>query len=371
MSSKRKSFSAAAGDRGGGKRPAPQQRQHLYLLLDDWERGYSVRKVDVDAFDSGAGAGAAAPPERFPEPPLARIEAPHVWPFNFVSHGTKIFAMRPKEASPAIPAFDTRTLCLSMCPWPSLTDYVVPLLASIDGKLFLFLDDLTGEYLGDPPPCHSKAPWSWTAIHKPLPFHTTHITCYALHPDGRTLFVSAAGGGGGERKRSGTFSFDAERLEWTRHGDWLLPFAGQAFFDVELDAWVGLSGDEDAAGRICSCHVPAAAAAGVTRRPPPSWKLVEGKLFSTEAELHRGAKLVHMGEGKFCIVESMFHEDDSMVDIFRSQPRRKCVLQMTTFRLKHNELGRLQIMRLAQARMTYKQPHVLKASSSEPLAFWI
>jgi hypothetical protein len=31
-----------------------------------------------------------------------------------------------------------------------------------------------------------------------------------MHPDGRTFFVSAAGG---------AFSFDAERLEWTHCGE--------------------------------------------------------------------------------------------------------------------------------------------------------
>lgn len=40
------------------RRPQKQQqeRHHVYLVVDDWERGYSVRKVDVDAFDSAAAA---------------------------------------------------------------------------------------------------------------------------------------------------------------------------------------------------------------------------------------------------------------------------------------------------------------------------
>ena len=36
------------------KRPAPERKQQLYLLLDDWERGYSVRRLDIDTFDAGA-----------------------------------------------------------------------------------------------------------------------------------------------------------------------------------------------------------------------------------------------------------------------------------------------------------------------------
>jgi hypothetical protein len=63
---------------------------------------YSIHKLDVDAF--GSDAGSDLPPKRFTEPPVAHIEAPHVRSWNFISHGSKIFAMKAKEASPAIPA---------------------------------------------------------------------------------------------------------------------------------------------------------------------------------------------------------------------------------------------------------------------------
>ncbi|XP_062220929.1 uncharacterized protein LOC133920334 isoform X2 [Phragmites australis] len=369
--SKRKR-SEESGDRAA-KRPVQERKQHLYLLLDDWERGYSVRRLDADAFDSDADTD--LPPKWFTEPPLARIEAPHVRSWNFVSHGTKIFAMKAKEASPAIPAFDTHTLSLTICPWPSChADYVIPLFVSVGGKLFLFLEDQT-EYLGDPPSYNSKAPWSWTIINSPLPFHNARLTCYALHPDGRTLYVSA---GGRQRDRSGTFSFDAERLEWTHHGDWLLPFDGQAYFDAELEAWVGLCGKRDSAGYLCSCDVPPVAAEFTG---PPSWKLGKDKLFSKESELHRSAKLVYMGDSKFCLVESLFDEDDrgpTTVDHDDHYPqRRRRVLRMTTFGLKYNKAGNLQIMLRpgqAQACMMFKRPHDFTESSiasSEPLAFWI
>lgn len=233
-------------------------------MLDDWERGYSIHRLDVDAFDS---------PEHLPEPPIARIESPHVRSWNFVSHCSKIFAMKPKASSPAIPALDAQTLCLSICPWPSCrADHVIPLFVSVGGKLFLFLEDLT-EFLGDPPPYDSDAPWSWTTVSNapPLPFYNAKVSCYAVHPDGRTLFVSAGGS---------TFSFDAERLEWTHRGDWMRPFDGQAYFDAELEAWVGLCGERDRAGHLCSCDVTADAAEFTH---PPSGKLCKDKLFDKEA----------------------------------------------------------------------------------------
>ena len=105
----------------------------------------------------------------------------------------KIFAMKVKEASPAIPAFDTHTMSLTICPWPScrVDYYAIPLFVSIGGKLFAFLEDCT-EYLADPPPYESNAPWSWSTVNLPLPFYNMQIIYYALHPDGRTLFVSTS-----------------------------------------------------------------------------------------------------------------------------------------------------------------------------------
>nr|CAB3451353.1 unnamed protein product [Digitaria exilis] len=287
-------------EHGGGavNRPAQKRKQHLYLLLDDWERGYSVRKLDVNAFDSAADTN--LPPKGFTDQPLARIEAPHVRSWNFVSHDSKIFAMKAKEASPAIPAFDTNTLSLTICPWPSChADYVIPLFASISDKLFLFLEDRT-EYLGNPPPHDSNAPWSWTTINSPLPFYNMQIVCYALHPDGRTFF-----------------------------GD-------QYLF-----------------------HDP---------------------MFDKESELHRGAKLIYMGDSKFCLVQSLFHKGDqylfrdpTMVDLDNHcPPPRRRVLHMTTFGLKYNKAGNLQVMlRQAHAHMMFKRPHDLTEPSLEPLAFWI
>ncbi|CAL4885758.1 unnamed protein product [Urochloa decumbens] len=291
------------------KRPAQEQRQHLYLLLDDWERGYSVRKLDVNDFDSFANNTTNLPP--------------------------------PKR-----------------------------------GKLFLFLEDRT-EYLGDPPTHDSKAPWSWTTINSQLPFYNMQVACYALHPDGRTFFVSA--GSSRHDDCPGTFSFDAERLEWTYHGDWLLPFDGQAYFDAELEAWVGFARGKDNAGYLCSCDVPPVAAELTS---PPSWKLGMDKMFHKESELHRGAKLVYMGDSKFCLVESLFHkgdqhlcrDDPTKVDLDDNlyPPQRRRVLQMTTFGLKYNKAGNLQIMlRQAHARMVFERPHDFTEPSLEPLAFWI
>ncbi|RLN04715.1 hypothetical protein C2845_PM13G00500 [Panicum miliaceum] len=44
MSDKRRRQNQRAG--GGHKRRRP--RKHLYLVLDDWEKGFSIHKIDAD-----------------------------------------------------------------------------------------------------------------------------------------------------------------------------------------------------------------------------------------------------------------------------------------------------------------------------------
>jgi hypothetical protein len=130
--SKRKSYvdyNAAA------KRPEKEEQQFLYLVLDDWENGYSVRKLDVDALQSDDHA-----PEPFTEPPLARFDVVHGYSHSIVAHGSKIVAMKPHESSPGIPAFDTATSAVGILPWPEFhMDFGMPLVVSMAGKLFLFV----------------------------------------------------------------------------------------------------------------------------------------------------------------------------------------------------------------------------------------
>ena len=57
------------GDRAGKRsRPVDKQQKHLYLVLDDWTRGFTIRKINIDAMDS--------------DPDLDLEPAP-VYPVNF------------------------------------------------------------------------------------------------------------------------------------------------------------------------------------------------------------------------------------------------------------------------------------------------
>jgi hypothetical protein len=57
-------------------------------------------------------------------------------------------------------------------------------------------------------------------------------------------------------------------------GDWVLPFRGQAFFDAELDALVGIHRNDG--GHVCCCPVPSRSAAAATRSAPVQGPVPQG-----------------------------------------------------------------------------------------------
>lgn len=54
--------------------------------------------------------------------------------------------------------------------------------------------------------------WEWRELPK-HPFDRMDVTSYAVHPDGRTIFVSTS---------AATFTFDTAKVhrKWRRHGSW-------------------------------------------------------------------------------------------------------------------------------------------------------
>nr|CAB3454485.1 unnamed protein product [Digitaria exilis] len=72
-----------------------------------------------------------------------------------------------------------------------------------------------------------------------------YLDSHAVHPDGATVFLSF--------DKGGTFSFNGERREWARRGEWELPFDGEAFYVRDMDAWVGLCSHHR--GCLAACRV--------------------------------------------------------------------------------------------------------------------
>ncbi|RLN42546.1 uncharacterized protein C2845_PM01G28450 [Panicum miliaceum] len=387
-----------SGERGAGSgRTAKRRRRHLYLVFDDWLWGYSIRKVDLssddsysdepphqhDAAISGDGAERRLPPAVF------RVEAqPGDSNCFAAAFGTKIIAMTPTivDGTPipathplaprcVVPVFDVRTRLFAFAPRPKMNLFN-PIYFSVGEGLFVLS---SGSFQLLRPPAALEEPggdlcWEWRELPK-HPFERMNVTSYAVHPDGRTIFVSTS---------TATFTFDTAKVhrKWRRHGRWTLPFTCRAYFDGELDAWVGLHGDPDEIEGICACDV-ASSDPGSMDGQRPAWKLGKEKLLSEDPdEEHVGATLVYMGgRSKYCLVQCVSIDDDC-ADRTRnfyefmdpeSGETGSCryLLRLTTFSLKFDKHGHLTAGNSRRVRY-YRVPQAVTDSALEyPVAFCI
>ncbi|KAL6638709.1 hypothetical protein ACP70R_023820 [Stipagrostis hirtigluma subsp. patula] len=320
---------------------APAQR-HLYLIFDDG------RPSTVDA--AGATRDGTIDRTALPPPPaIFRVEAPCGLPTCFAAaFGGKIMALHPREidgvpvpfaSDRLVPVFDVRLRPLSFGPRPA-ADRAEPVYIPVGGKLAAGSFELLDAPSLRPPGFELFDPWR--QLRGP-PFESKHVTSYAVHPDGRTIFVSVDPADAPDA--AATFSFDTAATdgggEWRRNGQWTLPFTGRAHFDRELDAWVGLSRDPDTVGHLCCCDVLPAAGDDGTQRPARQRKLSVEKLFTDDpAETHVGATVVYVGGwSNFCLVQCVAVENNSKKD---SRPSRH-LLRVVSFYLRYDMDGNLRI----------------------------
>uniref|UniRef100_A0A0E0BI27 Uncharacterized protein n=1 Tax=Oryza glumipatula TaxID=40148 RepID=A0A0E0BI27_9ORYZ len=272
------------------KRRSNEKPRHLYLVLDDWSQGCSIRKIKLSHEDI--------------HPPLIPADIgrggdDHV----FTGRHTLPSALLRFEARRGEPK--------------SIVGCTAPIIyIPIDEYRLFTLGSASFDMLYMPPPTYDDDGANWkknfSCLNLPNPtFQCDLVTSYAVHPDKQTIFVSSVEQSPGVVVPA-TFSFrTAEPMMWRRHGQWQLPFTGRGYFDPRLDAWVGLSGDLDTVGHICSCDVVSTDDAAASSHP--ALKISKEKLFSmVPAERHIGATLVYMGGGEsnFCLLESIHIEDD-------------------------------------------------------------
>uniref|UniRef100_A0A0E0RK93 DUF1618 domain-containing protein n=1 Tax=Oryza rufipogon TaxID=4529 RepID=A0A0E0RK93_ORYRU len=333
--------------------PAPPQQKHLYLVLDDWDRGYSIHKLDVDLDDAGVIHGGGGGP-------AVRFAAPRS------SCDARFFPMRGdsvvmvSDAAPTL-VYDTGAAALTVeSPLPGLLAGGMAI-AMPGGERLYALTSLGERFPRAFEVLSTGGGWSWknAPVAPPPPPVEEAVAAYAVHPDGHTVFVSTSGDGGG-----GTYTVDTKRGEWRRHGGWLLPFHGQGFFDAELDAWVGLPRHGDT---ICACQVPSRGGA----RPPewdtmddddvvPSWKKSRRRPGG-----RRRATLTYMGDSKFCVVDCVECDGDDGGGVVTPP---QCEVHVAVFGLKYNRRGELK----ATARRAAGSFRVPKHFSwFSPVAFWM
>ncbi|TVU37277.1 hypothetical protein EJB05_10583, partial [Eragrostis curvula] len=245
------------------------KRKHLYLALDDDKGGnnpgYTIHKLDADNMEDHHHLPA----------PVLRVAAPGRGPMAFTAVGTSIFVVTNPDSdryddprAPPTLVYDTQTGALASGPaFPAAFWRAAALWLSVMSWAPALCLDPWGPAMA----------WSWRQVQSTpsLPLSTTLggavITSYAVHPDGHTLFVST---------RHDTHSLDTSDGDgvWKELGDWVLPFQGQAYYDAELDAWVGLHRKED--GYVCCCPVVSTrGGTDVTTRRPPVCTMLKEKLF--------------------------------------------------------------------------------------------
>lgn len=365
-------------DSAGGK------GKHLYLALDDCHKGFSIYKIDPDTLQDTT-ADLQGPMDGFPEPSILRLAAQTVnCAMKFTALGSNIFiATNPRCGQTPTLVYDTETTALTIgpcLPAPLLTGFNISLTASdtLYGMSSFYSNvrlQHSFQGLSRAPetrnkqlswsslPRPSMEDWSWKTVPSPPPFgEGDWITSYAVHPDGRTIFMSAQDSNDDSLDR-GTYSFNAEHCKWRWHGDWVLPFDGQGYFDDELDAWVGLLED----GHVCSCQVPSRSGMSSVQ---PEWKMVRDKLFckvpqSQQLPAGPSATLAHMGDCRFCLVECVMREGLEFPEAFGDHGG--CMLHITMFGLKYSHKGELQI----ESRHTTSHvisKHLLQV---KPVVFWM
>ncbi|RCV40273.1 hypothetical protein SETIT_9G039600v2 [Setaria italica] len=373
------------GERDGGSTAKPWKRR-LYLVCDDWDSGYSIRKFSLPA-DSGEGAVQGLPTLFWRV--VARRQVPHHFASAFgtkIMGGDMIIDVRtrcvvsgPESNSPARPIYfpvgEDRLYvldsgCLELCRLPPEQSDV-----ESAGDDYSSLDEYDSGSDID-----SKDDWFWHQLPMP-PFAIIDVTSYAMHPHshGHSILVSIKS----EDLAAATFSFETEVRAWNFLGEWTFPFKGRGHYESELRALVGLSKVKGAFGYIYACDVPN------TSNRPPAWKRSKEKVFSKNpADKHVSASLVYLGyQRKFCLVECVLVEEDKACQevkedkddqVLLEKPEGTCVPQrrrymyrLMTFSLKYDKMGDLRV-RHRRVRY-YKVPSKVSKACvrQDPVVFWL
>jgi hypothetical protein len=378
------------------------------VLEEHLKNGFEIHKLDIDEDDLDGNFGSAGTlPRCLPEPPVVRVGPPingiHM---QFAALGSSIVAIGPvTQGTPPLCTgvtviYDTKTAELAasnLLPNGLFFGDGCDAAVAVGNKLYAFesyshnysffscrvcfpgglhclratdhpnadADDDDMRWKWRPLPNSPPFSWSWNKSWPlELPFHAQSITAHAVHPRGRTIFVSASGW----KVDAGTFTYGTRSGKWKRRGDWVLPFRGPAHYDGDLDAWVGLHRLEDsddgcnASGHLCACRVTSAACSS---RRPPEWKVSRETLFHEDPDWRRtSVQLVYMAERReYCLVEHLSRQTEAGV------VKMKDVLRLIFFRVKYGEDGELVTTLAYRPSRLYEVPAYDECFDTK--AFWM
>ncbi|KAM3318439.1 hypothetical protein ACQJBY_035912 [Aegilops geniculata] len=412
------SSAAEADVAANSLRTTTTRRRHLYVVLDEMKTGRSIYILDVDDLDGGdedAVTGMDSPRrERVPQtPPPCQLPEPVLrlgytligsWA-HFSAVGGKIVVTgstrRGDYHEEITLVYDTKTARLDMGqPPPAHFTHQGCHVAAVGNKLYRFgggsvcpphylseqqVVELHGGYEShndDRTMLRMRGQimeWSWKNAPSLPAGGGGYVQSCAVHPDGRTLFVS---------RGPVTYSLDTEQQwagEWTRRGDWAMPFHGRAYYDAHLDAWVGTGPRNDAQdlNYLCSCEVPNLAGDQPPKPlPTPEWRVCKEELTFLEGA--SSCALLHTGRGRFCLVEARpvvplaeAGAKDSQCNRCTMHNGNDHLLHVTMFCAKHGRDGEL-VMAPCRPGRSYLVPHYAEDADEEddpvenpPAAFWI
>ncbi|KAI5013897.1 hypothetical protein ZWY2020_054952 [Hordeum vulgare] len=410
----------------------PSSRRHLYVILDEMRTGHGIYRLDVDGLDSGDAAAVTGmdtagrafqqtipPPCRLPEPVLRLGNSSVGSEANFAAVGSKIVVTgktHRRYGNVIITlVYDTKTARLDIEEPPPASFNLLPWYhwrdcqraVAVGNKLYMFdhgcspphylyqrqgLEFQGGHFTQDEDETMldmrgQTMKWTW----KDGPWfpdqqdlrYVHPVQSLAVHPDGRTIFVSCFGDPNNQSEAPFTFSIDTEQD--TQHGggsslrgDWSMPFQGRAYYDGHLDAWVGIRNISERP-YLCSCDVP-----NLTddhgdpqpeTLPAPEWRTCKEELSFLKGA--SGRALVHTGRGRFCLVEATpvvpLEEGGEPSQCNRCTMYRgnEHLLHVTMFCAKHGKDGEL-VIAPCRPGSSYLVPNYAKnADENPPIAFWM
>ncbi|OEL17338.1 hypothetical protein BAE44_0021642 [Dichanthelium oligosanthes] len=103
--------------------------------------------------------------------------------------------------------------------------------------------------------CYPVGSWRWRPLPPPPFLHDPGYrdpdkVAFAVVDDGTRICVSTA---------AATYSFGTVAREWSKAGDWVLPFQGEAEHVPELGLWLGISAGSGGLYDVCAVDLAAAA----------------------------------------------------------------------------------------------------------------